>query len=58
MVLHSKLQLPQLYFADIEGGNPNESLGFTRAHHLILGYEKTFDAAFQIEWRNLLPKPI
>ena len=60
--LHSKLQLPQLYFADFEGGNPNESLGFTRAHHLILGYEKTFDAAFKINgeiyYQSLFDVPI
>lgn len=46
--LHSKLQLPQLYFAEIEGGNPNETLGFTRAHHFVLGYEKSFKQSFNL----------
>jgi len=37
--LHSQLQLPQLYFAQVAGGNPNEELNFTKAHHIVLGYE-------------------
>jgi len=60
--LHSKLQLPQLYFADIEGGNPNESLGFTKAHHIVLGYEKTFKqtSVFSVEtyYQSLFDVPI
>ncbi len=60
--LHSKLQLPQLYFADIEGGNPNEMLGFTKAHHMILGYEKTFQQTInlrgEIYYQSLFDVPI
>ncbi len=60
--LHSKTQLPQLYFADIGEGNPNKSLGFTRAHHLVLGYEKTFNQSFtlsgEIYYQSLFDVPI
>jgi Carboxypeptidase regulatory-like domain len=60
--IHSKLQLPQLYFADIGGGNPNESLGFTKAHHFVLAYEKTFKQTFKLRgevyFQSLFDVPI
>ena len=60
--LHSKLQLPQLYFADIEGGNPNTSLDFTKAHQVTLAYEKLFGQSFnfsgEIYFQNLFDVPI
>lgn len=60
--LHSKLQAPQLYFAEIEGGNPNKDLGFTKAHHLVLGYEKNLKNSFklrsEIYYQRLFDVPI
>lgn len=43
--LHSQLQLPQLYFAEIAGGNPNKDLGFTKSHHIVVGYENPLSAS-------------
>lgn len=37
--LHSQLQQPELYFAVTINDQSNEDLDFTRAHHLVLGYE-------------------
>lgn len=37
--LHSQLQPPQLYFARA-GGEDAERLGFTRAHHAVLGFRQ------------------
>lgn len=60
--LHSKLQIPQLYFAEIEGGNPNRDLGFTKAHHFVLGYEKSLKNSFklrsEIYYQRLFDVPI
>ncbi len=60
--LHSQLQAPQLYFARINGGNPNESLGLTRAHHAVLAYGKKFasDLDLQVEayYQHLFKVPI
>jgi hypothetical protein len=60
--IHSKLQLPQLYFAELEGGNPNESLGFTKAYHFVLAYEKTFRQTFKLSaevyYQSLFDVPI
>ncbi|RMG66961.1 MAG: TonB-dependent receptor [Bacteroidetes bacterium] len=41
--LHSQLQAPGTYFATVAGPSgqvttPNTDLGFTRAHHMVLGY--------------------
>jgi hypothetical protein len=48
--LHSQLQPPILYFAQpaVEAAAPN-SLGFTRAHHLALGYRKTLSTSSVLE---------
>lgn len=60
--LHSKLQLAQLYYAELEGGNPNESLDFTKAHHLILGYQKlvreTTQFTAEVYYQRLFDVPI
>lgn len=37
--LHSQLQQPELYFAVTNNDQSNQDLNFTRAHHLVLGYE-------------------
>lgn len=37
--LHSQLQQPELYFAVTINDQSNQDLDFTRAHHLVLGYE-------------------
>lgn len=36
--IHSQLQQPQLYFAAVDGNNPNRDLGLTKAHHFSTGY--------------------
>lgn len=60
--LHSKLQLPQLYFAQIEGGNSNTSLGFTKGHNVVLAYEKAFGKSFnlngEVYYQSLFDVPI
>ncbi len=38
--LHSQLQPLQLYFAETGESQQNEPLGFTRAHHVVIGYEQ------------------
>ena len=43
--LHSQLQLPNTYFstitlADGSTTQPNQELGFTRAHHVVLSYQQ------------------
>ncbi|MEZ5040184.1 MAG: TonB-dependent receptor [Saprospiraceae bacterium] len=37
--LHSQLQQPQLYFAITNNNQSNQSLDFSKAHHLVLGYQ-------------------
>lgn len=37
--LHSQMQLPQVYFALLPEGNPNQNIGFTKAHHLVAAYK-------------------
>ncbi len=46
--LHSQLQVPQLYFAH-SGGTGNRYLGFTRAHHLTLGWYRQWGASSHIQ---------
>lgn len=46
--LHSQLQLPQLYFAQMGEAN-NRYLGFTRAHHLTLGWYRQLGASSHIQ---------
>ena len=60
--LHSQLQLPQLYFADIEGGNPNVNLDFTKAHHIVFAYENFLNESNSIKaelyYQNLFDVPV
>lgn len=47
--LHSQLQLPQTYlsllFSDTQLNNfPNKNLGFTKAHHYVVGWEQQLTA--------------
>lgn len=37
--LHSQLQQPELYFALTNNDQSNRDLDFTKAHHLVLGYQ-------------------
>ncbi|MCB9276368.1 MAG: TonB-dependent receptor [Lewinellaceae bacterium] len=46
--LHSQLQAPQLYFATNKAGGEKEP-GFTRAHHLVLGYRNELSTAGLME---------
>ncbi len=60
--LHSQMQLPQLYFAQIGGDNPNKNLSFTKAHHIVLGYEKNISSATTLSveayYQSLFDVPI
>lgn len=52
--LHSQLQLPLTYFATLTGDKdifPNQNLGFTKAHHLVLSYNYKFsqNLVFRLE---------
>ena len=59
--LHSQLQPPQLYFADSNEG-VKEPLGFTRAHHLVLGYrnELSTSSVMEVEvfYQHLFDVPV
>lgn len=60
--LHSQLQQPQLYFAQIAGGNPNENLDFTKAHHIVLGYRECLSPSttlgVEVYYQSLFDVPI
>ncbi|MDP2175088.1 MAG: TonB-dependent receptor [Bacteroidota bacterium] len=65
--LHSQLQLPGIYFAQTNvGGNnilyPNKNLDFSKAHHLVLGYDKSFKNSSRIKteayYQHLFSIPI
>ncbi len=50
--LHSQLQMLSTYFSGVslEDGTtafPNQELGFTRAHHIVLGYEHRFSQSLK-----------
>jgi len=45
--LHSQLQIPQLYFANLRN-NVNEMLELSKAHHYVLGYEKRLNLTTKI----------
>ena len=52
--LHSQLQLPGIYFAQTTVGqnniqHPNKNLDFSKAHHLVLGYDKNFKNSSRIK---------
>ncbi|MEI8278254.1 MAG: TonB-dependent receptor [Bacteroidota bacterium] len=50
--LHSEMQPLYQYFAQLPGATTstmqNYNIDFTRSHHLVLGYEKTFSRIFHI----------
>ena len=64
--LHSAMQAPNVYFTTFEENdrkiNPNIDLGFTRAHHYILGYQRKLaeDLVFKSEiyYQNLFNVPV
>jgi len=45
--MHSRLEMLQTYLIERETGSgimyPNENMDFTKAHHLVVGYEKTIN---------------
>ncbi len=59
--LHSQLQLPQLYFAQSDEAD-NRNLGFTRAHHLTLGWYRQLSSAshlqVQVYYQHLFRVPV
>ncbi len=65
--LHSQLQLPGVYFAQTNvGGNniqyPNKNLDFSKGHHFVLGYDKSFKNSSRIKteayYQHLFSIPI
>jgi hypothetical protein len=48
--IHSQLQQAQLYFAALNGGNPNRDLGLTKAHHFSAGYRGNFSVRQRANW--------
>ncbi len=65
--LHSQLQLPGVYFyaATLPNGqvtNPNQSLGFTKAHHYVLSYThllgETANLRLETYYQSLFDVPI
>jgi carboxypeptidase-like protein len=59
--LQSQIQQGQLYFANSPTLN-NENLGFTKAHHLVLGYENNFGRSTKLKteiyYQSLFDVPI
>ena len=59
--LHSQIQQAQLYFANSPTLS-NENLGFTKAHHLVLGYENNLSRSTKIKtelyYQSLFDVPI
>ena len=47
--LHSKLQSPQLYFANTNSATRNEDLDFTKAQHAVLAYSHQLNQQTQIK---------
>ncbi len=45
--LHSQVQQPQVYFAN-SPGLTNENLGFTKAHHLVLSYDRSINQSTKL----------
>ncbi len=59
--LHSQLQQPQLYFAEVNGENPNKHIGFTRAHHVVLGYREQWRKVTlrtEVFWQHVYDAPV
>ncbi|MEZ4702077.1 MAG: TonB-dependent receptor [Rhodothermales bacterium] len=48
---HSQAEEVRIYFADPagDGGRPNGTLGLSRAHHLVLGYDLALDDAHRLK---------
>ncbi len=59
--LHSQIQQAQIYFANSPTLN-NENLGFTKAHHFVLGYENNFSRSIKLKsevyYQSLFDVPI
>ncbi len=50
--LHSRMEKPDVYFVAVEHGDlPNQMLGFTKSHHVMLAYHHQLspDMSFRIE---------
>lgn len=52
--LHSQLQLPGVYFTQLQNENaekyyPNKNLGLSKAHHFVAGYEMVFKSQTRIK---------
>jgi hypothetical protein len=65
--MHSMAQMPQLYFlkfrrADGSYYKPNEELDFTRAHHLVLGYDYNISETLRLKvegyYQHLYDAPV
>ncbi|MDF9800956.1 hypothetical protein OKW21_006219 [Catalinimonas alkaloidigena] len=62
--LHSQLQLPGIYFSKVDGtaGNPNQDLGFTKAHHYVLSYHLRWNPSLSLRteayYQDLFNVPI
>ena len=65
--LHSQIQLPQVYLStgSMSGGWPqqrNKNLGFTKAHHFVVGYERNLQKQATIKaelyYQSLFNVPI
>ena len=46
--LHSQLQLFGTYFSEFEGQNPNQDIGFTKAHHAVLSFTQIIGTGLSI----------
>jgi len=60
--LQSQLQLPQVYFATIDGSQSNKQLGFTKSHNFVLGYKKSLRQSGQftaeLYYQHLFDVPV
>jgi hypothetical protein len=57
--LHSQLQLPGVYFAQVTDANgvksyPNRDLGFSKAHHIVAGYEIVLKSSTRVKLETYL----
>ncbi len=55
--LHSQLQLPGVYFAQVTGADgekiyPNKQLGFSKAHHIVASYEISFKGHSRLKFES------
>ncbi len=60
--LHSQQQPLNLYFSVYDGDQNHRNLEFTRAHHIVLGYQKNFTNALQLKvegyYQDLFDVPV